>query len=101
MNRGRRTRLVLWITGPQVDADTVIVPAAGEDPETRGPLLKALQRAYDNGARIASICTGAFMLAEAGLLDGRRATTHWAHAAELAARYPNIHVDPNVLYVED
>jgi len=84
-----------------VDADTVIVPAAGEDPESRGPLLKALQRAYDNGARIASICTGAFLLAEAGLLDGRRATTHWMHAADLAERYPKIDVDPNVLYVED
>jgi AraC family transcriptional regulator, transcriptional activator FtrA len=84
-----------------VCADTVIVPAAGERPEEHGPLLEALRAAYANGARIASICTGAFILAEAGLLDGRRATTHWAHAAEFAARYPAVDVDPNVLYVED
>jgi transcriptional regulator GlxA family with amidase domain len=84
-----------------VNADTVIVPAAGEQPEAHGALLEALRAAYDNGARIASICTGAFFLAVAGLLDGRRATTHWAYAAEFAARYPAVDVDPNVLYVED
>ena len=84
-----------------VTADTVIVPAAGEEPGMHAPLVEALRQAYDNGARIASICTGAFLLAEAGLLDGRRATTHWAHAVELAERYPAVQVDPNVLYVED
>jgi AraC family transcriptional regulator, transcriptional activator FtrA len=84
-----------------VCADTVIVPAAGERPEQHGPLLDALRAAHANGARIASICTGAFLLAEAGLLDGRRATTHWAHAEEFAQRYPNVQVDPNVLYVQD
>ena len=82
-------------------ADTVIVPAAVTEPEQHHELLAALRKAYDNGARIASICTGAFMLAAAGLLDGKRATTHWAHSAELAARYPEIDVDPNVLYVQD
>src|SRR4051812_27600315 len=82
-------------------ADTVIVPAAGDEPGQHGPLVDALRQAYANGARIASICTGAFLLAEAGLLDGRRATTHWAHAAELAERYPDVEVDPNVLYVQD
>ncbi|HEU5033468.1 MAG TPA: helix-turn-helix domain-containing protein [Mycobacteriales bacterium] len=84
-----------------VAADTVVVPAAGEDPAARPALLEALRAAYANGARIASICTGAFLLAEAGLLDGRRATTHWAHADDLARRYPTVDVDPNVLYVED
>src|SRR5436190_7051205 len=84
-----------------VDADTVIVPAAGEEAGRHGPLIDALRAAYEGGARIASICTGAFLLAEAGLLDGRRATTHWAHAADLAARYPTIDVDPNVLYLQD
>ncbi len=84
-----------------VTADTVIVPAAGGDPAQRPELVAALRAAYANGARLASICTGAFLLAEAGLLDGRRATTHWMHAAELAARYPAVDVDPNVLYVDD
>jgi len=84
-----------------VDADTVIVPAAGEERGKHDALLDALRTAYERGARIASICTGAFLLAEAGLLDGRRATTHWAHAAELAERHPKVSVDPNVLYVQD
>jgi transcriptional regulator GlxA family with amidase domain len=84
-----------------VTADTVIVPAAGEQPEEHGPLLEALRTAYKRGARIASICTGAYILAEAGLLDGRRATTHWAWAGDFAERYPAVDVDPNVLYVED
>ena len=82
-------------------ADTVIVPAAVTEHEQHHELLAALRDAHANGARIASICTGAFMLAAAGLLDGKRATTHWAHADELAARYPAIDVDPNVLYVQD
>src|SRR3954470_7430894 len=84
-----------------VCADTVIVPAAGERPEEHGPLLDALRAAYDNGARIASICTGSYILAEAGLLDCRQATTHWAHAEDFARRYPAVSVDPNVLYVQD
>lgn len=83
-------------------ADTVIVPACtsihGAAP---APLLQALQRADQRGARIASICSGAFVLAEAGLLRGRRAATHWMHADELAHRYPETTVDARVLYVED
>jgi transcriptional regulator GlxA family with amidase domain len=83
-------------------ADTVIVPASrevGDDPppELRG----ALRTAHEAGARIASICTGAFVLAAAGLLDGRRCTTHWMHAAALEAEYPEAKVDPNVLYVDE
>src|SRR4051794_23335341 len=84
-----------------VTADTVIVPAAVGDPDEHPDLVQALKTAYAKGARIASICTGAYTLAEAGLLDGRRATTHWAHADDFAARYPEIDVDPNVLYVDD
>jgi AraC family transcriptional regulator, transcriptional activator FtrA len=82
-------------------ADTVVVPACHdteEDPP--GELVDAVRAAHEHGARIVSLCTGAFVLAAAGLLDGRRATTHWAHAAALAARYPRVQVDPDVLYVD-
>ncbi|MEU6819077.1 helix-turn-helix domain-containing protein [Streptomyces atriruber] len=82
-------------------ADTVIVP--GWLPTTEAPspaLLRALRRAHRRGARMLSICSGAFVLAHAGLLDGRRATTHWALADELAARFPAVRLDPDVLYVD-
>jgi transcriptional regulator GlxA family with amidase domain len=80
-------------------ADTIVVPAIdGEDNE---PLLEALRRAHTRGARILSVCSGAFVLAAAGLLDGRRATTHWMHTEELARRYPKVKLDPDVLYVDD
>src|SRR4051794_11561074 len=84
-----------------VAADTVIVPAAPCDPLELADLLDALRRAHARGARLASICTGAFVLAAAGLLDGRRATTHWRHAERLAREFPLVSVDPDVLYVED
>ncbi|MBV8931828.1 MAG: helix-turn-helix domain-containing protein [Kutzneria sp.] len=83
-------------------ADTVIVPAcrdALDDPP--GELVDAVRAAHDAGARVASICTGAFVLAAAGLLDGRRATTHWMHARLLAERHPDVEVDPEVLYIDD
>jgi transcriptional regulator GlxA family with amidase domain len=64
-------------------------------------LLNALRRAHDRGARIISICSGVFVLAAAGLLDGKRATTHWRYAEKLSARYPSIQVEPNVLYVDE
>jgi transcriptional regulator GlxA family with amidase domain len=84
------------------DADIVIVPGIGE---RAGPLppapLAALRAASARGARIASICTGAFVLAAAGLLDGRRATTHWQWADLLARQFPAVNVDPTVLYVDD
>lgn len=82
-------------------ADTVIVPAAESSADAPASVLAALRTAHARGARIASICTGAHLLAAAGLLDGRRATTHWAHADELAARYPSVDVDPSVLFVDD
>jgi transcriptional regulator GlxA family with amidase domain len=83
-------------------ADTVVVPGIADVTRPVPPaLIRALRAARDRGARIASICSGAFVLAAAGLLDGRRATTHWLAATELARRHPTIDVDPNVLYVDE
>ncbi|MFE6775944.1 helix-turn-helix domain-containing protein [Streptomyces sp. NPDC057702] len=82
-------------------ADTVVVPGwlpLGEPPSPA--VVAALRRAHDRGARVVSICSGVFALAHAGLLDGRRATTHWAHAKVLAARFPAVRVDPDALYVD-
>jgi transcriptional regulator GlxA family with amidase domain len=87
-----------------VKADTVVVPAWGAaqlDTAAPSSLIDALRTAHRRGARILSVCSGAFVLAAAGLLDGRRATTHWMHAETLAARYPQIEVDPDVLYVDE
>ncbi|HYI19410.1 MAG TPA: helix-turn-helix domain-containing protein [Solirubrobacteraceae bacterium] len=84
------------------EADTVIVPGIGDDAwPMPDAMLDALTRAADRGARVASICTGAFVLAAAGLLDGRRATTHWRYAGLLARSFPNVTVDPDVLFVDD
>ncbi|MFG2143065.1 helix-turn-helix domain-containing protein [Streptomyces sp. NPDC048696] len=83
-------------------ADTVIVPGwADVDVDPPADLVDAVRAAHEAGARVASLCTGAFVLAAAGLLDGRRATTHWAHTEELAARFPEVEVDPDVLYVDN
>jgi transcriptional regulator GlxA family with amidase domain len=84
------------------EADTIVVP--GFDPQEwppPRPALDALRAAGARGARTASICTGAFALGAAGLLDGRPATTHWRHAARLAQLCPQAHIDPDVLYVDD
>lgn len=85
-----------------LSADTVMVPGRNDAfaplPE---PVIAALRAAAARGARVASICVGAVALAQAGLLDGYRATTHWIIAAELARRYPLVSVDPAVLFVED
>ncbi|MFG1918653.1 GlxA family transcriptional regulator [Micromonospora sp. NPDC048898] len=82
------------------DADTVIVPGFRRGPAP-APALDALRAAYRRGARIASICTGAFALAQSGLLDGRRATTHWVHTEALAREHPMVTVDANALYVDE
>ena len=83
-------------------ADTIVVP--GIDPIDRpvpAELILALRRAVARGARVASICTGAFVLARSGALNGLKATTHWLAAEELTRRYPQIEVNPNVLYVDN
>ncbi|MFZ3494907.1 helix-turn-helix domain-containing protein [Streptomyces sp. 5.8] len=85
-----------------VQADTVIVPGwADVDRDPPAELIDAVRAAHRAGARVASLCTGAFVLAAAGLLDGKRATTHWAHTEELARRHPLVTVDPDVLYVDN
>jgi transcriptional regulator GlxA family with amidase domain len=99
---GSMELVVPWDLAELEHADTVIVP--GMLP-WRAPfpaaILDALRAASARGARIASICTGVFVLAQAGLLGGRRATTHWSTSVELAERYPNIQVDPDVLFVDE
>jgi transcriptional regulator GlxA family with amidase domain len=82
-------------------ADTVIVPGFEETSPVPAPVVDALRAADRRGARMISICTGAFALAAAGLLDGRRATTHWRHATEFRERYPAVDLDPQVLYVDE
>jgi transcriptional regulator GlxA family with amidase domain len=83
-------------------AQTIVVPgyAAIFDPPPE-PALEALRTAAERGARLLSVCTGAFGLAHAGALDGRRATTHWAWAGELARRFPAVEVDPDALFVDE
>jgi transcriptional regulator GlxA family with amidase domain len=83
------------------DCDTVIVPGYAPYDSPAPDVIDTLRAAAERGARIVSVCTGAFALAAAGLLDGRRATTHWQDAGALAARFPQVSVDPDVLYVED
>ena len=82
--------------------DTVVVPST-DDPDAvpDDALVQALVEAHQRGARVVSLCTGAFVLAAAGILDGRVATTHWMHADDLARRYPQVDVRADVLYVDD
>lgn len=89
------------------DVDLIGIPAVPRQLAREGrnaypaELLAELRAAVDRGTRIMSVCTGAFLLGAAGLLDGRRCTTHWMHADELAQRFPAAKVDPDVLYVDD
>lgn len=83
-----------------LDADLVIV-TAGAEANVPASVIATLQAAYAEGAAVMGLCSGAFALGAAGLLDGRRCTTHWRHAAALAERFPAAEVDPNVLYVCD
>jgi transcriptional regulator GlxA family with amidase domain len=110
--RGRRARGVATADGFFIDApftlsslgwaDTVVVPGyTNFDRRVSPAVSRALRAAHGRGARVVSICTGAFALADAGLLDGSSAATHWAAAAQLAARYPRIAVDANALYVDN
>ncbi|UYQ63723.1 helix-turn-helix domain-containing protein [Streptomyces peucetius] len=89
-----------------VGADTVIVPSVPEacvvgDEPVPEPLVDALRSAAASGSRMVSLCAGAFALAAAGLLDGRRATAHWQHTGELASRHPEVIVDDSVLYTDE
>lgn len=88
--------------GHAAGAHTVIVPGIDDiDAPVSEAVLASIRDAAASGARVASICTGAFLLAASGLLDGQRATTHWLAATELARRFPTVNVDPNVLFVDN
>jgi transcriptional regulator GlxA family with amidase domain len=83
-------------------ADTIVIPS-WRDVDVCPPnaMLDAVRRAHRRGARLVSVCSGAFVLAYAGLLDGLRATTHWMHSDALTERFPGVKVDPDVLYVDE
>lgn len=87
--------------GAAARAGTIVVPPCDAPRGVPPEVIRALRRAHARGARIISLCTGSAVLAEAGLLDGRRATTHWAEAEAMARRFPAVTIDPGVLYVDD
>ncbi|MFC7722987.1 GlxA family transcriptional regulator [Nonomuraea recticatena] len=85
------------------EADTVVVLGCSRAVHSSPPpsLVEAVCKAYELGRRIVSLCTGAYVLAAAGLLTGRSATTHWMNASDFARRFPKVHFDPAVLYTDD
>ncbi|MEE6137797.1 helix-turn-helix domain-containing protein [Mycobacterium sp. 050128] len=84
------------------NADTIVVPGRNDAAAAvRGDVITALKSAYHKGIRIASICSGAFTVAAAGILDGKRATTHWLAAELFSATYPNVRLDADALYVDE
>jgi AraC family transcriptional activator FtrA len=84
------------------EAGTIMIPGwQGIDVAVPGAIVQALRAAHDRGTRLLSICSGSFVLAATGLLDGKRATTHWRYAAALQNRYPQVRVDPQVLYIDE
>ena len=83
-------------------ADTVVIPGLDDCGKAiTKPVLDAILAAWNRGARLVSICSGAFVLAQTGLLDGRRATTHWVGAADFRRRFPKVALDPDVLFVDE
>jgi transcriptional regulator GlxA family with amidase domain len=102
IDAGAFTMRVRWGLKALAHADTVVLPGVSDvSRPIPAAVVRAIQAAAANGARVASICSGAFVLAATGLLDGRRATTHWLAAAELARRHPAVAVDPEALYVDN
>jgi AraC family transcriptional activator FtrA len=82
-------------------AGTIVIPGWKIDEPPPPALIRALRRAHSDGARLVSICSGVFVLAATGLLDGKRVSAHWRHADRLMARYPKLRVEPDVLYVDE
>jgi transcriptional regulator GlxA family with amidase domain len=102
VDAGAFTLRLRWGLRVLARADTIMVPGTADPTRAVPPAVpRALRAAAARGARLVSICSGAFVLAAAGLLDGRRATTHWRAAAELARRHPAIDVQSDVLYVDE
>ena len=83
------------------NADIVVLPPCEDPGAVSDATLAAVRRAHRRGARLVSLCAGAFVLARTGLLDGRRAVTHWSSCAALAEQFPDVLVDPSVLYIDD
>lgn len=83
------------------EADTIVIPGWRNADEVPPPsLLRRIRAAYERGARLCTICSGVFVLAAAGVLDGRTVTTHWRYAERLSKRYPAVTVEPNSLYID-